>query len=99
MIPSGIAFLKKDLDHFNRRWGDRGHYFFWYGHYYGVQAMYTQGGPIWESYFEKLRRFLILRQNEDGSWDNRDGPGPAFSTAVGCLILEIPYCFLPIFQR
>ena len=61
--------------------------------------MYTQGGPIWESYFERLRRFLILRQDEDGAWTNRDGPGPAFSTAVACLILEIPYCFLPIFQR
>lgn len=99
LISSGIDFLIKDLDTFNRRYGDRGHYFFWYGHYYGVQAMYTQGGPIWESYFERLRRFLILRQDEDGAWTNRDGPGPAFSTAVACLILEIPYCFLPIFQR
>ena len=27
------------------------------------------------------------------------GPGEAFSTAMGCLILEIPYDFLPIFHR
>ena len=99
LISSGVAFLNKDLDHFNRRCGDRGHYFFWYGHYYGVQAMYTQGGPIWESYFTKLRRFLILHQRADGSWMNRDGPGDAFGTAVAVLILEIPYCYLPIFQR
>ena len=100
LISSGIDFLSKEVDHFNRQWGDRGHYFFWYGHYYGVQAMYTQGGPVWESYFEKLRRFLILRQASDGRWENRDqGPGDAFSTSVAVLILEIPYCFLPIFQR
>ena len=61
--------------------------------------MYTQGGRDWENYFTKLRGFLLRRQNADGSWRNSDGPGSAFSTAVGVLILEIPYCFLPIFQR
>ena len=38
-------------------------------------------------------------QNEDGSWPNRTGPGPAFGTAMAVLILEIPYRYLPIFQR
>ena len=98
LISSGIEFLNREVDAFNRRFG-RGHYFFWYGHYYGVQAMYTQGGRDWENYFTKLRRFLLRQQNSDGSWSNSDGPGPAFSTAVGVLVLEIPYCFLPIFQR
>ncbi|MDA1264160.1 MAG: terpene cyclase/mutase family protein [Planctomycetota bacterium] len=99
LIRSGVDFLNREVDHFNRSWGDRGHYFFWYGHYYGVQAMYTVGGRDWQNYFEKLREFLIRRQQADGSWRNYEGPGEAFSTAVGCLILEIPYCFLPIFQR
>jgi squalene cyclase len=98
-IRAGVDYLTREVDHFNRRWGDRGHYFFWYGHYYGVQAMYTVGGRDWQNYFEKLRDFLLRRQQSDGSWRNSEGPGEAFSTAVGCLILEIPYCFLPIFQR
>ena len=38
-------------------------------------------------------------QNKDGSFPNDVGPGPAFGTAMGVLILEIPYRFLPIFQR
>jgi len=99
LIRSGVDYLNREVDHHNRSYGDQGHYFFWYGHYYGVQAMYTAGGRDWQNYFEKLRDFLIRRQDPDGSWRNNEGPGEAFSTAVGCLILEIPYCFLPIFQR
>jgi len=99
LIASGVEFLNKDLDSFNRRYGERGHYYFWYGHYYGVQAMYTQGGSDWERYFTKLRDYLLRRQESDGSWRCSDGPGSAFSTAIGVLILEIPYCLLPIFQR
>ena len=56
LIRKGVDYLNKEIDPFNRRWGGRhGHYFFWYGHYYGVQAMYTQGGRDWENYFTKLR--------------------------------------------
>jgi len=99
LIRSGVDYLNREVDTHNRNYGDSGHYFFWYGHYYGVQAMYTVGGRDWQNYFERLRAFLIQRQQSDGSWRNQYGPGEAFSTAVGCLILEIPYCFLPIFQR
>ena len=99
LIRKGIDYLNRDFDRHNSLYGDRGHYFFWYGHYYGVQAMYTVGGRDWQNYFQKLRAFLLERQDPDGSWRNSEGPGRAFSTAVGCLILEIPYCFLPIFQR
>ncbi len=100
-IENGIAFLNRELPHFNRTQGVRGggHYFFWYGHYYGVQAMYTVGAPYWKPYFEDVRELLLSMQNEDGSWPNRTGPGPALGTALGVLILEIPYRFLPIFQR
>ena len=34
-----------------------------------------------------------------GAWPNQIGPGEAFGTAMAVLILEIPYRFLPIFQR
>ena len=100
-IKNGLDYLSRMHRGFNRRYGigDNGHYFFWYGHYYGVQAMYTAGSPYWETYFVELRETLLELQNEDGSFPNSTGPGEAFGTAVGCLILEIPYRFLPIFQR
>ena len=49
--------------------------------------------------FTRIREFLLKRQRTDGSWVNSIGPGEAFSTAMACLILEIPYDFLPIFHR
>jgi squalene cyclase len=99
LIRKGLEYLGSNLGNFNSEYAERGHYYFWYGHYYAVQAMYTAGSPYWEPYFEELRRVLLKHQNQDGSWPNQIGPGPAFGTAMGVLILEIPYRFLPIFQR
>jgi hypothetical protein len=104
-IQRGLDYLKRNLPDFNRRYGREkgGHYFFWYGHYYGVQAMYTAGTAFqvnyWEPYFATVRSELFGMQNKDGSWPNNIGPGRAFGTAMAVLVLEIPYRYLPIFQR
>lgn len=100
-IQNGLEYLRKKLRGFNSKYGIRqnGHYFFWYGHYYGVQAMYTAGSPYWEPYFVTVRDLLIDMQLEDGAFPNEVGPGKALSTAMGVLILEIPFRYLPIFQR
>ena len=100
-IDDGIRYLRANLDTFNLVEGRQrqGHYFFWYGHYYGVQAMYTAGADNWESYFAKVRDVVLSMQGSDGSFPNSVGPGPAFGTAMAVLILEIPYRYLPIFQR
>jgi squalene cyclase len=100
LIKKGLNYLASEQERFNSAdSGRKGHYYFWYGHYYGVQAMYTAGSPYWEPYFENLRSTLLRMQSNDGSWPNSVGPGPAFGTSVAVLILEIPYRFLPIFQR
>ena len=104
-IEDGLRFLEQNLLEFNRDFGGKrkGHYFFWYGHYYGVQAMYqttsTLGTSHWEGYFTRIREEILDLQLADGSFPNQTGPGPAFGTAMAVLILEIPYRFLPIFQR
>jgi|694.fasta_scaffold03122_15 squalene cyclase len=100
LIQKGLEYLASETARFNGKPDNRrGHYFFWYGHYYAVQAMYTAGAPYWEPYFESLRNTLITMQQPDGSWRNDVGPGPALGTAMAVLILEIPYRLLPIFQR
>jgi len=101
LIKKGLDYLSNNRQEFNQKYGvrEKGHYYFWYGHYYGVQAMYTAGSPYWEPYFIDLRQDLLDMQKADGSWPNETGPGPALGTAIGVLILEIPYRFLPIFQR
>ncbi|TAJ01870.1 MAG: prenyltransferase [Planctomycetota bacterium] len=100
-IRAGLDYLQRGMDSFSYRYGEQadGHYFFWYGHYYGVQAMYTAGGRHWETYYDKLRRQLLSMQASDGSFPNAVGPGKPFGTAMAVLILQIPYRFLPIFQR
>ncbi|MDF1801162.1 MAG: terpene cyclase/mutase family protein, partial [Planctomycetota bacterium] len=100
-IREGLDYLRRNQDFFNQQRGRAGggHYFFWYGHYYGVQAMYMAGEPYWTPYFKATRDELLAMQREDGSFPNNVGPGGAFGTAMGVLILEIPYRFLPIFQR
>ncbi len=100
-IDDGISYLRSRLAQFNNEYGRGagGHYFFWYGHYYGVQAMYTAGADDWESYFATVRDEILRMQQDDGSWPNEVGPGPALGTAAAVLILEIPYRYLPIFQR
>ena len=100
-IKEGLDYLRRYNDSFTAQYGrrERGHYFFWYGNYYGVQAMYMAGEPYWTPYFTALRDELLQLQAKDGSFPNEVGPGTAFGTAMGVLILEIPYRFLPIFQR
>ena len=75
------------------------HYFYWYGNYYAAQAMFTEGGPRWRRYWQSLRSDLLERQQPDGRWLNRIGPGDAFATAVACLLLRVPAQYLPIFER
>jgi len=81
----------------SRRYPD--HYYFWYGNYYAAQALFTEGGPRWRRYWEQLRGDLLARQQDDGRWLNRIGPGDPFATAVACLLLRVPAQYLPIFQR
>ncbi len=100
-IDRGLEYLRSELDSFSATYGlqYQGHYFFYYGHYYAVQAFHMAGGRRWREYFTSTRDVLLRMQAEDGSWPNRAGPGRTFGTAVACLVLQIPREFIPIFQR
>jgi squalene cyclase len=97
VIRDALEYLSDRLGQFNGDW--YGHYFFYYGHYYAVQAFYITGGPKWYRYFRATRQCLLKEQRADGSWRCDTGPGDAFATAVSTLVLEIPFQYLPIFQR
>ena len=97
-LADSIDFLKR---HYDLVSGSRyrHHYFYWYGHYYATQALYVIGGQAWEWYYPRIRAELIAAQDADGSLPCTVGPGREFSTAVGAIILSLPYGYLPIFQR
>ncbi len=75
------------------------HFFYWYGNYYACQAFFQAGGARFHRYYRQLVTDLIRLQRSDGRWRNKTGPGDAFSTAVACLLLQLPKQYLPIFQR
>lgn len=100
-IEKGMQHLEEGLARFSRNWGEQasGHYYFYYGHYYAVQAFHMVGGTRYRNYLDVVVRSLLKMQKADGSFPNRTGPGPSYGTATACLILQIPKEYLPIFQR
>jgi hypothetical protein len=72
-------------------------YHYFYGHYYAVQAMYQAGGDRWAKWYPAVRDELLSRQRADGAW--YDSFGPEYGTAMACIILQMPYSLLPIFQH
>jgi prenyltransferase beta subunit len=80
----------------NGSWSKRGGHDF-YGHYYAAQAFYQAGDEYWDTYFPAARDQLINMQDQ-GSW-NGDHVGPVYGTAMALTILQLPYKYLPIYQR
>ena len=103
LINAGIEYLRRNLRIFTR--AHAGHYFWWYGNYYASQVFFLAGDDermrrLWSDFYWPFVSGELLRtQRADGSWPNQTGPGPAFSTAIACIILQIPNQYLPIFQR
>ena len=75
------------------------HFYYWYGNYYATQAFFHFGGERFSRWYDRIQKDLLTMQTGVGSWRNRVGPGDPFSTAVACIILQIPKQYLPIFQR
>lgn len=97
IIRDALEYMDRQMPLFNEEWQD--HYFYYYGHYYAVQAYYITGDPKWTKYFRTMKAQLLARQRPDGNWRCSTGPGDAFATAVATLVLQIPMQYLPIFQR
>ncbi len=71
--------------------------FFYYAHYYSIQAFWHRGGDPWKQWYVRLRRILLQLRTEKQGWF--DFFSPEYGTAMACLILNMPRTVLPIFQR
>lgn len=71
--------------------------YFFYAHYYAVQAMWQRGGPAFLRYYQAIHQVLLSMQAQDGSW--ADMLGRSYGTAMACLVLSAPRSLLPIFQK
>jgi len=91
--------LKYVWDQFRAAEGwDKGGGHLFYSHLYAAQAFYMAGDQYWDKYFPPTRDQLIGMQAPDGSW-NGDGIGEVYGTAIAAIILQLPFKFLPVFQR
>ena len=80
-----------------------------YGWYYQTQAMFQGGGAYWEYWNHQIRDTMVKSQADDGHWPlppqsewelkSVGNSSPVYSTALGCLILEVYYRYLPIYQQ
>ncbi len=81
--------------------------YFYYFHYYAIQAMYQAGGKEWNEWHEDVRELLLAHQDKDGSWEvpadsqevGQTQGDRTYSTAMATLILNIYRHFLPAYQR
>lgn len=93
-IESGLDYLEQ----FRPGAEDVSDYgFYFYAHYYAVQAMWHAGGERWERWYPAIRDELVSRQLRDGSW--MDQICPEYGTAMACIVLQVPNNYLPILQR
>jgi squalene cyclase len=71
----------------------------YYGQYYAVQAMWQAGGARWRKWYPAARdRMLALRVDGMPYWMLRQYSAD-YATAMACIVLQMPYDYLPIFQR
>ncbi|MCA9077090.1 MAG: terpene cyclase/mutase family protein [Planctomycetaceae bacterium] len=69
-----------------------------YLYLYATQAFYQAGDEYWDEYFPSVRDTLVKKQNGDGSWPG-NWAGNVYGTCLNCIVLQIPFKYLPIYQR
>ncbi len=75
-----------------------------YQWYYQTQALFQGGGGYWEHWNSTFRDSLIKHQEADGHWPpppkgkGDESIGLAYTTSLGCLMLEVYYRYLPTYQ-
>lgn len=70
-----------------------------YTHLYAAQGFYLSGDEYWDAYFPTARDQLVAAQDRsEGSWQG-DGIGKTYGTSIALVILQLPYKYLPVYQR
>ena len=74
--------------------------YYYYAHYYAIQAMVQAGDEEYVWWYPKIRDELIKRQNAQGGWGTATPPGTiSYETPMAIIILSTPHRYIPIYQR
>ncbi len=97
-LRAGMDYMLRRFERFLARPA-----YFYYGAFYAGQSMYHSSNPShFEQWFTTIRAELLRTQMPDGSWttvDDTEEFGRTYCTAMATLILQLPYGYLPIFQK
>jgi hypothetical protein len=97
-IRDGLKFLfRKNSRYSYPKWRMFNSFDYFYGHYYAIQAFYQAGGEYWARWYPDIRDEIVEGQHKDGYW--QDLVGRNYATAMATIILQVPYRYLPIFER
>jgi len=95
-IRGGLRYLSNPRNR-PRREDMRQSFDYFYGHYYAIQAFFQSGDSYFNDWYPSVRDEIVEGQNGDGRW--RDLVGSNYATSMACIILQVPYQYLPIFER
>jgi hypothetical protein len=74
--------------------------FYFYAHYYAIQAMVQAGDEQYAAWYPKIRDALITKQQPDGSWvKGKKGDTGSYENPMAIIILATPHRYIPIYQR
>lgn len=90
----GLEFLMRFKPGTQGNWNQGYPY---YSNFYATLAMYLVGEKYWDEWFPLLVEDLLKKQQPNGSWTGE--VGPEYATAFTCLMLQIPYQYLPMFHK
>lgn len=91
-VETGLEYLMKYKPNGSQ---SGGHFF--YSNYYAIQAVWHAGGKHWNEWYPLIRDQLVKSQTAGGSWRSSEA-GEQFGAAMGCIILQMPLNYLPVFS-
>ena len=95
MVKAAIRYLKSQAPGIFTG-GD----FYYYAHYYAIQAMVQAGDEEYAWWYPKIRDALVKQQNAQGGWSRDAKPGTiSYETPMAIIILATPHRYIPIYQR
>lgn len=97
-VQASIRFLENSPKIFNR--AEIG--YFYYAHYYAMQAMVQAGEEHYARWYPQIRDALISLQKPDGSWNEGTAEKAEtypHKTAMSIIILGTPHRYIPIYQQ
>jgi hypothetical protein len=96
LVNSAIRYLKS----LSPGIFSKGTKYFYYTHYYAIQAMVQAGDEDYSKWYPKIRDALISQQTAQGAWGPVAKPGGlSYKTPMAIIILATPHRYIPIYQR